>query len=145
MRPVPSVDYTGVSAERSLRLEPSLPGAVADFRTMTPETWLAQGHEPLSVREAARRVGVSETTMRRRLRERTPRTGATTALTEAHGTRFAAQRSDARYGRRWTVYLLGPAGGLAHGGPGSVAELRSRMVADEAASTDGHRWWRFAR
>jgi hypothetical protein len=134
-----------VSAEHSLRLQPPLPGAVADFRTTTPEAWLSQGHEPLSVREAAGRVGVSETTMRRRLRERTPRTGATTTLTEARGMRFTARRSDARHGRRWTVYLLGPAVGSAHGGPGSVAELRSRMVADETASHDGHRWWRFAR
>jgi hypothetical protein len=83
--------------------------------------------------------------MRRRLGERTPRTGATTTLTEARGTRLAAQRSDARHGRRWTVYLLGPAGGSAHGGPSGVAELRSRIVANEAAADGSHRWWRFGR
>jgi hypothetical protein len=134
-----------VNPVHSLRPEFDLPGNVVDFPTIAPETWLAHGHEPLSVREAALRLGVSESTMRRRLRERTPNSGTATTLAELKGMRIAAHRIEVRFGRSWTVYLLGPAFASSQGGPAPVAELRSRMVADEAAAQGGHHWWRFGR
>lgn len=93
--------------------------------------------EPLTIAAAAAVLGISGSTLRRRLAR-----GGTEATGEAGGQRFTARRKHTGRRTRWEIYLLGAAGQSRS--EDAVRQLRSTIGAT-AQTEPGRRWWRFPR
>ena len=118
--------------------ETSLSDRVMDFPT-APDQELEQA--PMTIAAASRSLGVSESTLRRRLAAATKGQDTTVVTGEAGGQRYSAQK--VRRGRRthWAVYILGPSGQSRS--EDVVRGLRSVILEPEPIAR--RRWWHFFR
>ncbi len=107
---------------------PQLTETVIDFPTTSAQDWLAQGHEALTPKEAAKRLGVSETTLRRELFASPPieEDGTIHIVAELRGRQFTAWRINDGGRVRWRIYLLGPKR-TTNGHDAVVTHLRTQM------------------
>jgi hypothetical protein len=125
---------------------PRLNETIIDFPTLSVEDWMAQGHEPLTPAQAAKRLGVSLSTFRRQLIAARPAHGAETLhfVGEFRGQQFTAWRVLDGRRLRWQVFLLGRQPQAVQGHELRIAELRSRM-ATRPEPERKRRWWHFGR
>ena len=93
--------------------------------------------EPLTIAEAAAALGISASTLRRRVAK-----GGPAATGEAGGQRFTAHKTHSGRRTQWAVYLLGASGQSRS--EDAVRKLRS-AISDTTQPESVRRWWRFRR
>lgn len=113
---------------------------VVDFPT-APDQELEQASITIAV--AAKALGVSESTLRRKLTAATKGQDTTVVTGEVGSQRYSAQK--VRKGRRthWAVYILGPSGQSRS--EDVVRGLRSVIGGHESEPLVRRRWWQFFR
>ncbi|MBE0610344.1 MAG: hypothetical protein IH609_13270 [Dehalococcoidia bacterium] len=93
--------------------------------------------EPMTIAAAATALGVSASTLRRRVAK-----GGSAATGEAGGQRLIAHKTHTGSRTRWAVYLLGASGQARS--EDAVRQLRS-AIGDTAQPESVRRWWPFRR
>jgi len=123
---------------------PHLSESIIDFPTTSTEDWLAQGHEALTPAEAAKRIGVSVSTLRRELFTAPPLDddGPLHVVSELRGQQFTAWKITEGRRVRWQIYLLGTKSRRSNGHGDLIAELRTQVEPSKKARS---RWWPFGR